>query len=286
VNGPVRLGVGDHPQRREPRDVVGVDDLDVGHVRTRIGRTVGCSGGRDRVERVAHGAVADRVEVRLESECIDAGHRVGQYLGIDEVDAAVGGWRPGPVQVRLEHRGGEVLGDPVEQQFHAGGLEASVGSPFAEVQPSLDLLEAAPSVPPVSANDPRRQAALLGEPPIDLDHRREHPGVLPRRDSEAVELVLRILEPGEPLLISVQRDQSLHQVGGTLVECPGWRAVRIAFDPPVGRVGGFGGDAGQLHRPAVDPRPVTVAIRQENRPVRDDPVEVRGARRPTRKVIH
>ena len=76
-----------------------MDDLDVGDVRTRIGRTVGGPGGRDRVERVANGAVADRVEVRLEAEGVDAGHGIGQDLGVDEVDAAVGSWCPGAVQV-------------------------------------------------------------------------------------------------------------------------------------------------------------------------------------------
>ena len=87
-----------------------MDDLDVGHVRTCVGRTVGGSGGRDRVQRVAHRPVADRVEVRLKAEGIDAGHGIGQDLGVDEVDAAVGGGRACPVEVRTEHGGGEVLG--------------------------------------------------------------------------------------------------------------------------------------------------------------------------------
>ena len=140
-----------------------MDDLDVGHVRARVGRTVGGPGGRDRVQRVAHGPVADRVEVRLEAEGIDAGHGIGQDLGVDEVDAAVRRLAPRPVQVGVEHRGGEVLGDAVEQQLDARGLEPAERAALPEVEPALDLLEATLSIPPVGADDARGQPALLRE---------------------------------------------------------------------------------------------------------------------------
>ena len=87
VAGPVRLRVGDDAERREARDVVGVDDLDVGDVGPRVGPAVGRAGRLDRVERVADGPVADRVEVRLEADRVEPGHRLGEQLGVDEVDA-------------------------------------------------------------------------------------------------------------------------------------------------------------------------------------------------------
>ena len=68
---PVRLGVGDDAELAEAPDVVGVDDLDVGDVRPRVGRAVGAPGGLDGVERLAHGPLADGVEVRLEPEGIE-----------------------------------------------------------------------------------------------------------------------------------------------------------------------------------------------------------------------
>ena len=71
-HGPVRLGVGDDAELAEPPDVVGVDDLDVGDVRPRVGRAVRAPGRLDGVERLAHGPVADGVEVRLEPERVES----------------------------------------------------------------------------------------------------------------------------------------------------------------------------------------------------------------------
>ena len=262
-----------------------MDDLDVGHVRTRIGRTVGGPGGRDRVERVAHGPVADCVEVRLETEGVDPRHHIGEDMGVDEVDAAVGGRRTCAIQVRVEHRRGEVLDDPVEQQLDARRPEAAERAPLPVLAPRLDLVDATPSIPPVGGDDARGQPALLREPAIGLDHRRQHPGVLPGGDPELVKLALGVLEPDEQVLFGIGRHQPFHELCGTLVQRSRRRAVRVAFDPAIGRVGGCRRDAGELEGARVDPDPVPVAVREVDQPVRDDAVEVLGAGRAAREVV-
>ena len=49
------------------------------------------AGGLDRVERLAHRAVADRVEVRLEPERVEPGDVALERLGVDLAQAAVVG---------------------------------------------------------------------------------------------------------------------------------------------------------------------------------------------------
>ena len=76
-----------------------------------------------RVERVAHGAVAEGVEVHLEARGVEARDVLLQAHRVDEVEAVVLGLAAAAVLVRLEHRGGEVLGDAVEHDLHAGRAE-------------------------------------------------------------------------------------------------------------------------------------------------------------------
>ncbi len=72
--GPQRLGVPDRAEAGEARHVVGMDDLDVGEVRPRVGHAVRGPGCLDRVERVPDRPVAERMEVRLEPGRIEPGH--------------------------------------------------------------------------------------------------------------------------------------------------------------------------------------------------------------------
>ena len=75
--------------------------LEVGEVRPRVGPAVGAPGGLDGVERLADRAVAERVEVGLEPERVDADDGLRQDLGIDEVEAAVVGRVAVDVEVGL-----------------------------------------------------------------------------------------------------------------------------------------------------------------------------------------
>ncbi len=80
------------------------------------------------------------------------------------------------------------------------------------------------------------------------------------------------------------RDEALHERHRPLVEGAGRGAVRIAGDPAIVGVGRRGRDAGPVERGRVDPRIVAVAVGQEDRAVRADPVEVLPARQPAREV--
>ena len=97
---PERLGIGGHIERAEARDVVGMDDLDVRDVRSRVRRAVGPPRRLDRVERLANRPVADGMEVRLESEGIEARDPFEQALRIDLGQPAIPGRVPVAVEIR------------------------------------------------------------------------------------------------------------------------------------------------------------------------------------------
>ena len=78
VGGPQRLDVRDRAELREPRDVVGVHDLQVGEVVPAVARAVGGARRLEGVERLADGPVAERVEVDLEAGGVELGHVVAQ----------------------------------------------------------------------------------------------------------------------------------------------------------------------------------------------------------------
>src|SRR3954452_1984674 len=82
------------------------------------------AGGLYGVQRVAHGAVTECVEVDLETLRRQRGHKARKLLRVDEVQAAVRGAAPVAVEVWLQHRGGVVLGDAVEHHLHARRPEA------------------------------------------------------------------------------------------------------------------------------------------------------------------
>jgi hypothetical protein len=60
---------------------------------------------------------------------------------------------------------------------------------------------------------------------------------------------------------------------------PSWRVPVgvVSFDPAVGRIGRRPVDAGDIERAGVHPGAVMVPVRQEHRPVRDNPVEACGS---------
>src|SRR6202035_2783050 len=104
-------------------DVIGVHDLDVRDVVAAPARAIGRPGCRDRVERLAHGPVADGVEVDLESGRVDGGDGFPEFRRVEEAAARAAGLVAVPVQVRGQHRGGEVLADAVLHDLDAGGPE-------------------------------------------------------------------------------------------------------------------------------------------------------------------
>ena len=82
---PERLRVRHRAEPAEPRDVVGVHDLDVREVVAVVVRPVRAQRRLDRVEGLAHGAFAERVEVHLEPERVQrASRRPSSSFGVDE----------------------------------------------------------------------------------------------------------------------------------------------------------------------------------------------------------
>jgi hypothetical protein len=87
-------------------------------------------------------------------------------------------------------------------------------------------------------------------------------------------------QPVTPSACSSAWARSRAEGDRAFLQHPGRRPARVALDPPVGRVRGVPGDAGQLQRPAVDPGAVVIPVRQEGRPVRDHGVERGGGGQP------
>src|SRR6185436_489306 len=125
-------------------------------------------------------------EVDLEAERIEPRDVALEPLGIDEVDAPVGGRAAVRVQVRLEHRGGEVLADAVGHDLDGPGLEAADPRARPGLDEALDLLLALVSLPPLAGDHARGQPARLGEAAVPSQPWLRDPGVLPRRDPQAM----------------------------------------------------------------------------------------------------
>src|SRR5947208_16631275 len=111
------------------------------------------AGGLYRVQRVAHGAVTECVEVDLETLRRQRGHKAWKLLRVDEVQATVRRAAPVPVEIWLQHRGGVVLGDAVEHHLHARRPEAVTAHEAAPVEQLGQLLEPALAVPPQRTYD-------------------------------------------------------------------------------------------------------------------------------------
>ena len=117
--GPKGLGVRRHPQGAEAAYVVLVDELDVSDVVHETEIAVGLPGCRNRIESVADGTIADRMEMALEPEPIEMCDDLLQSGRFDEVDPGIAGRLPVGVAVGLQHGGREVLDHAVEHQLDA-----------------------------------------------------------------------------------------------------------------------------------------------------------------------
>ena len=104
VRRPQRLRIGRHAERRNRGMSSGWMTWMCDDVRTRVREPVRLARGRDRVERIADGAIADRVEVGLEPERIEARHPRARAPRDRSAEAAVVGRVAVVVEVRIEHR--------------------------------------------------------------------------------------------------------------------------------------------------------------------------------------
>ena len=148
VRRPERLQVRDGVELGEPGGLGLGDDLQVGEVVAAVGRAVGLARRLDRVERLADGPVAERVEVHLEAGRVERGHDLAESRRIDERQAAVVGVVAVPVAVGREHRGGLVLGDAVDHDLRRAELVAGALAPSAATASRRAIMASTCSRPP------------------------------------------------------------------------------------------------------------------------------------------
>ncbi len=253
-------------------------DLDVRQVVPVVARTVRGTRRLERVERHPYRAIADRVHVHLEALCVERRRRLAELVLVEERDAAVAGRVPVSVEVRLEHRGGEVLADAVRHDLHARRGEPAYARALATLQQERQLVEAAPAFEPQGADHARGERAALGGRHVGIEavlDRRvlADDRVLPRGDAQCVQVTLPDQQPLNLLLERRARDQPADEVHRPFVERPAGGAVGVALDAAVGGVGRAGVHARELERPRVDPGAVVVAVVDEHRAVGDELVQ-------------
>jgi hypothetical protein len=195
-----------------------------------------------------------------------------------------------PVEIRVEHGGGEVLTDPVLHDLHAGRCEPTGCSTGTPVEQVIDLLQPSVAIPPQrtdhaggeSAGRPPRQIGVVVVQPSA----RVHDRVLPGGDAERMQIRLPLQHAGLDVRRRRVRSEPTHQIHRPLVQRARGLAAIVALDPAVGRVCRVTGHAGHLQRCGVHPPTVPVAIGQEHGAVRRDLVERVLGRRATGEHVH
>ena len=192
--GPQGLDRGHRSELTETRQIGRVHELEMGERVAPVGRPVGRARRGDRIEALAHRPVAERMEVDLESGCVEPRDDGVERARLHEAVAAIGGRPPVAAQVGLEHRGGEVLDHAVLEDLDARRSKAAHRGDPPALDQLLDLLGAAVAVPTLAGDRPAGQLAPLDERAVRGEIAGRHRGVLPGGDAEAVQVGLR---PGE-----------------------------------------------------------------------------------------
>ena len=217
--GPERLEVRDHAELAEARLVVRVDQLDVRDVVAVAEVAVRRARRLDRVQRLAHRAVADRVEVHLESVGVELRDRLLEQFRLDHRDAAH--VLLALQLVGLEHDGRVILHHAVLHDLDGAGVDAALRVLAAQVLDGVDLLEPLVALPPDRADDAQRELAGLVEAVVGLEVLLVDRGVLHAGDAEAVQHLDRVAQAGVALRVGV---------GGRLVGDEAARAFLQAAD--------------------------------------------------------
>src|SRR6266849_2096428 len=118
-----RLHGGDDFELGKALEIVGGADLGVLDAVAAVTRAIGFCDGFEDVERDAIGAVADGVEVELESGLVAFDGERFQFVGLHDQNAA----GLGVVGIRLEHGGGAGTESAVGDHFESAGFEPRVG---------------------------------------------------------------------------------------------------------------------------------------------------------------
>ena len=128
-------------------------------------------------------------------------HRLEQLVAIDVRDAGLVRLVAGGVAVGPEHRPRVVLEHAVAHDLHGRGVEACRRSRGPVAPRAPRPARAAMPIPPERADHASGELAPLGERPVRLLGGRRDPGVLPSRDAEGVEVLLREEDRSLPLLL-------------------------------------------------------------------------------------
>ena len=233
--GPQGRDVGDHAEVGEARQIVGVDELEVGEVVARVAAAIRARGSLDSIEALAHRPVADRVHVHLEAVRVEQDDRALQFVGLEHGGAVVVG-----VHVRLEERAGEVLEDAVGEDLRSADPQPPERAIRPHGQEVVELLDAACPLPQDVALDPNRELAAFGHRPVRGEvSLAVDPRVLPGREPELVVQRLGADDPHLPLVLRDRREEVADEVHRVLVQRPLRLAGRVALDPPAGRVRGL-----------------------------------------------
>src|SRR5216683_5406314 len=118
-----RLHGGDDFELGKALEIVGGDDLGVLDAVAAVARAIGFGDGFKDIEGDAVGAVADGVEVELESSFVAFDGERFQLIGLHDQDAA----DLGIIGIGLEHGGGARTERAVGDHFESAGLEPRVG---------------------------------------------------------------------------------------------------------------------------------------------------------------
>jgi len=187
-------------------------------------RAVGGPRGLDGVQRLAYGAVAQRVEVHLEAEPVQGGDMGAQGDGVDEAQS--GRLFPAVVRVGGEETGCPVLHDPVLHDLDGARRETARAAALTAIEQLVDLLGAATTVPPQCASHPcgehaRRRGLAVGAEDVEATEAGPDQSVLPRRDSQGMQHALRAEEGVDEFTVGGRRHEPADEVGGALLEHPG-----------------------------------------------------------------
>src|SRR6266508_4140946 len=286
--GPQGLGVRHHPELVEPRDVVGMDHLDVGDVVAMVVRPVRSPRRLQGVQCLTDGPLPDRMDVDLKPLGVQKSHGGLQRLRVDERHTPIRGRHTVAVEIWIQDPGREILDHAVLHDLHRGGSEPPYRAPISFRDQLVDLLLAAVPVPPQGPDDPGRKLVPACRRGVGAERlvRATDDRVLPRGDAERVQVLLGHPEALLPFRLGDRGRDVFDQVHGPLVEGARGLARAVPFDPPVGRIGGLPGDAGQLQGSCVHPGPVAVTVRQVHRPVGDDMVQDVLGRGPAGERVH
>src|SRR5258708_5647540 len=114
---------GDDLEFGEAREIVGGDDLRVFDAVAAVARAIGFCDGFEDIEGDTVGAVADGVEVELESGLVALDGQRFQFVGLHDQNAGAFG----VVGIRLEHGRGAGAESTVGDHFQSAGFEPRVG---------------------------------------------------------------------------------------------------------------------------------------------------------------